>query len=106
MKKIVKSDKVIVISGEDAGKEGLILKINHSTNRAIVEGVNFVHRHVKPTQKNPQGGIVEKEAPVHVTNLLVICSKCNAGVKTKIVKLADGGKVRVCKKCGEMITIS
>ena len=104
MKSIIKGDKVIVISGEDRGKEGIVLKIESSTNRAIVEGINFVKRHTRPTQKNPQGGIVEKEAPLNISNLMVICNKCNAGVKTKIIRLSDGGKVRACKKCGEMIT--
>jgi len=104
MKSIIKGDKVIVISGEDRGKEGIVLKVESSTNRAIVEGINFIKRHTRPTQKNPQGGIVEKEAPVNISNLMVICNKCNAGVKTKIIRLSDGGKVRACKKCGEMIT--
>ena len=87
MRKINKGDRVIVISGEDRGKEGVILKINSPANRAIV------------------GGIVDKEAPVDFSNLLVICGKCNTGVKTKIVRLSDGSKVRACKKCGEMITV-
>ncbi len=103
MKRIVKGDRVIVISGEDRGKEGVVLKTVPSSNRVIVEGINFVKRHTKATRKTPQGGIVEKEAPVHITNLMVICGKCNAGVKTNIITLSDGRKVRGCKKCGEMI---
>ena len=106
MKKIHKNDRVIVISGEDRGKEGIVLKVFSSSSRVIVEGINFVKRHTKPTQKNPQGGIVEKEAPVDISNLMVICGKCNAGVKTKIITLSDGGKVRACKKCSEMISSS
>ena len=104
MKKIQKGDRVIVLSGEDRGKEGLVLKVEPAKNRAIVEGINFVKRHQKPTQTSPQGGIVEKEAPVHMTNLMVICGKCNEAVKTKTITLADGRKTRACKKCGEMIT--
>ena len=103
MRKIRKGDRVIIISGEDLGKEGAVLKIDPLKNRAIVEGINFVKRHQKPTQKSPQGGIVEKEASVHQSNLMVICGKCNAGVKTKTIILQDGGKVRACKRCGEMI---
>lgn len=103
MRKICKGDRVIVISGEDRGKEGAILKIEPAKKRAIVEGINFVKRHQKPTQKSPQGGIVEKEAPVNMSNLMVICGKCNAGVKTKTVVLQDGGKVRACIRCGEII---
>ena len=103
MKKICKGDRVIVVSGDDRGKEGVVLKVDTLNNRMIVEGINFVKRHQKPTQKNPQGGIVEKEASVNSSNLMIICGKCNAGVKTKNIILADGSKVRACKKCGEMI---
>ncbi len=106
MKKICKNDRVIVISGDDRGKEGKVLKVDTENNRAIVESVNFVKRHMRPTQQNPQGGIVEKEAAVRLSNLMVICGKCNAGVKTKMTRLSDGGKVRTCKRCGEMITNS
>ena len=104
MRKICKGDRVIVISGEDQGKEGVVLKIETGKNRAIVEGINFIKRHQKPTQKSPQGGIVEKEASVNMSNLMVVCGKCNAGVKTKIIILQDGHKVRACKQCGEIIT--
>lgn len=104
MKKIHKGDRVIVISGDDRGKEGVVLKVDPGKYKAIVEGVNFVKRHQKATQKATQGGIVEKESPVHLSNLVVICSKCNAGVKTRTVVLSDGNKVRACKKCGEMLT--
>ena len=104
MRKISKGDRVIVISGEDRGKEGVVLKIDTKNKRAIVEGINFVKRHQRPTQRNPQGGIVEKEAPVHLSNLMVICGRCNAGVKTKTVILQDGGSARACRRCGEIIT--
>jgi len=104
MNRIKKGDRVIVISGDDKGKEGVVLKADSTRSTSIVEGVNFVKRHQRATQKNPQAGIVEKEAPIHNSNLMVVCSKCSAGVRTKIIELADGGKVRACKKCGEMIT--
>ena len=97
MRKIHKGDRVILLSGDDRGKEGVILKIDASKNRAIIEGVNFIKRHQKATQKSPQ------EAPVDISNLMVICGKCNAGVKTKVVILQDGGKARACKRCGEII---
>jgi large subunit ribosomal protein L24 len=67
--RIKKGDRVLVLSGEDKGKEGVVLKVDRKKDRAIVEGINFVKRHQKPTQKSPQGGIVEKEAPVHMSNL-------------------------------------
>ena len=75
MKRIRKGDTVEVLSGEYSGKEGVVLKIDPSKERAIVEGVNFVKRHTRPTQKNPQGGIVEKEAPIHLSNLRPIGRK-------------------------------
>ena len=103
MRKIHKGDRVIVLAGDDRGKEGVVLKVNVEKSQAIVEGVNFVKRHQKPTRTAPQGGILEKESPVRMSNLMVICAKCNAGVKTKTMTLSDGNKVRACKKCGEMI---
>lgn len=106
MRKICKGDRVIVTSGEDRGKEGIVLKVDSSKNRAIVESTNFVKRHQKPTQKSPQGGIVEKEAPVDFSNLMVVCGKCNAGVKTKTIILEEGNKARACKQCGEIISSS
>ena len=106
MRRIHKGDRVIVLAGDDRGKEGVVLKVDPAKETAIVEGVNFVKRHQKPTQKAVQGGIVEKEAPVRMSNLMVICGKCNAGVKTKTVKLADGSKVRACRKCDEIIVAS
>lgn len=105
MKKIHKGDRVIVVSGESRGKEGVVLKVDPQKDMAIVEGVNFMKRHQRPTRQNPQGGILEKEAPVHLSNVMVVCAKCNAGVKTKFVFLEDGSKVRTCKQCNEIITV-
>ncbi|MFA6472324.1 MAG: 50S ribosomal protein L24 [Candidatus Latescibacterota bacterium] len=104
MKRIHKNDRVIVLSGDDGGKEGVVLKVNTEKNQAIVQGINFVKRHQRPTKVAPTGGILEKEAPINMSNLMVICAKCNAGVKTKTVTLSDGNKIRTCKKCGEMLT--
>ncbi|MBN1292223.1 MAG: 50S ribosomal protein L24 [Candidatus Latescibacteria bacterium] len=104
MSKIQKGDRVIVLSGEDRGKEGVVLKVDPGKSRAIVQGINFVKRHQKPTQTNPQGGIVEKEGPVHMSNLMVIDPKTNQATKTRLVKLENGHKVRVSKISGEMIT--
>jgi large subunit ribosomal protein L24 len=103
MKKIHKDDRVIVISGDDRGKEGVVLKVDSAKGKAIVEGINFVKRHQRPSRTSPRGGILEKESPVDMSNLMVICGKCNAGVKTRTVTLSDGNKVRACKKCGEML---
>jgi large subunit ribosomal protein L24 len=105
MKKIVKSDNVIVLSGNDQGKTGKILKVFPDKNRAVVEGVNLIKRHTRPTRDLPQGGIIEKEAPVHISNLKVICPKCNRPTRVGIRILEDKSKVRYCKhpNCGEII---
>ncbi|AEH45336.1 ribosomal protein L24 [Thermodesulfatator indicus DSM 15286] len=99
---IRKNDQVVVITGKDKGKIGKVLQVFPRRQRAIVEGVNIVKRHMKPTPYT-EGGIVEKPAPVHISNLMVFCPKCNKGVKVGRKFLEDGTKVRVCKKCGEII---
>jgi len=97
-----KNDKVLVISGRDNGKSGKILKILNSSNRALVEGVNMVKKHNKPTPTS-SGGIIEKEAPIHLSNLMIICPKCTEGTRISKKILEDKTKTRICKKCGEEI---
>ncbi|GAK13823.1 50S ribosomal protein L24 [Geomicrobium sp. JSM 1781026] len=95
-------DKVKVITGKDKGKEGVILKALPSKERVIVEGVNVVKKHAKPTQENPQGGILNEEAAIHVSNVMLIDPK--SGEPTRVgYKHEDGKKVRVAKKSGEVI---
>lgn len=101
--KIKKNDNVIVIAGNDKGKKGKVLKTMPEKDRAIVEGVNFIKRHTRPRKQGEKSGILEKEAPLNVTNLMVICSKCDKGVRVGIRVLADGKHARVCKSCGEML---
>lgn len=97
-----KGDTVIVIKGKYAGKKGKILQVFPLTQRVIVEGVNVVKRHSRATRKLPQGGIVEKEAPVASSNVMFVCSKCNQ--PTRIGKKLIGQKnQRFCKKCGELL---
>jgi large subunit ribosomal protein L24 len=96
-------DKVEVIAGKDKGRVGKITKIYPELQKAKVEKVNIVKRHVKPNMQNQQGGIMEMEAPIHVSNLMLICAKCAKTVRVKRQLLDDGTKVRVCKKCGETI---
>lgn len=105
MRKIVKSDMVVVLSGKFRGKTGKILKVFPEKNRAVVEGVNLIKRHQRPTKDLPQGGIVEKEGPIHLSNLKVICPKCNRPTRVGIKVLEDRSKVRFCKlsDCGEII---
>ncbi len=100
---IKKGDTVIVLAGDDKGKQGKILEVIIDKQRAVVEGVNIVKKHTKPNAKHPQGGIIEMEAPIHISNLQILDPKTN--VPTRICrKVAENGKlVRVAKKSGEEI---
>jgi large subunit ribosomal protein L24 len=100
---IAKNDIVEVIAGNDRGKRGKVLKVLPRNKRVIVEGVNFIHRHTKPRTQGDQGGIIEKEAPVDVSNVMLVCTKCDTGVRVRTKILADKTKTRVCTQCGEMI---
>jgi len=100
---IKKNDKVIILSGKEQGKIGNVLKVDSEKGRAIVEKINVVKRHSKPSAANAQGGIIEKEAPIHISNLMIICNKCAEPTRIGKRILDDGSKVRVCKKCGEII---
>lgn len=100
---VKKGDLVMVISGKDAGKKGKVLSVDRAKGRVIVEGVNIVKRHTRPTPKMPQGGIIEKEALVASSNVMLFCNKCNRPTRIGKQFLADGTKTRVCKKCGEVI---
>lgn len=100
---IKKDDKVKVISGKDKGKVGKVLKIIKKKNRVLVENINIVKRHTKPNAQNRQGGILESEAPIHWSNVMLMCNKCIEPVRVKQKTLDDGKKVRVCSKCNEII---
>ena len=98
-----KDDQVEVIAGKDKGRVGKILKILPAESKAIVERINMVKRHTKPTEMNQQGQIVEREAPIHVSNLQLICPECTKTGRIGKKVLEDGTKVRFCKSCGESI---
>ncbi|MEC2075501.1 50S ribosomal protein L24 [Metabacillus fastidiosus] len=99
---VKKGDKVMVISGKDKGKQGVILAAFPKQDRVLVEGVNIVKKHSKPSQVNPQGGIVSQEAPIHVSNVMPLDPK--SGEPTRVgYKVVDGKKVRVAKKSGETL---
>ena len=99
---IKKNDTVIVLAGEDKGKTGKVLKVLHEKQRAIVEGINMVSKSTKPSAKNPQGGIVKQEAPIHVSNLSLIDPK--SGKPTRVsIKREGKNVVRIAKKSGEEI---
>jgi len=97
------NDQVEISAGKDTGRVGMVLKVHHKTSRVVVEKVNMVKRHTKPSAVNQQGGIIEKEAAVHVSNVLIICPKCTKTVRVGNKMLDDGQKVRFCKKCGEAV---
>jgi large subunit ribosomal protein L24 len=105
--KLKKGDTVLVVCGDDRGKMGKILKVDLKKNRAIVEGVNFIKRHTRPTNRNPKGGIVEKEASVNLSNLMLYCHRCASPSKPsfKIIESSEGmkSKIRICRKCGETV---
>ncbi len=96
-----KGDMVMVISGKNAGTKGKVLEVIPKTGRVVVEKVNIVKKHAKPSQKLPQGGIQEKEAPIASSNVMLYCEKCNAPTRVGHKEL-DGKFVRVCKHCGEV----
>ena len=100
---VKKGDVVQVISGKEIGKRGRILSVDTAKGRVIVEGANMVKKHMKPTQVNPQGGILEKEGSIASSNVLLYCDKCKMPVRHGKLIQADGTKVRVCKKCGEVL---
>lgn len=100
---IRKGDKVKVLSGRDRGAVGRVLTVYTQRGTALVEKVNIVKRHQRPTQQLQKGGIIEKEAPVRLSNLQLVCSKCSKPTRVRREKLTEGGSVRVCRKCKEMI---
>lgn len=101
--KIKKDDEVVVVTGRDRGKRGKVLRSLPAENRLIVEGVNMVKRHTKPSQADPQGGIKEKEASIHVSNVALVDPKSSRPTRVGFKVLGDGRKVRVAKRSGEVI---
>ena len=100
---IRKGDLVQVISGNDKGKRGKVLSVAREKNRAIVEGIRMMKRHTRPTQRDPQGGIVEREATIHISNLMVICPKTDKPTRIGKKKIENGKYVRTSVRSGEMI---
>jgi large subunit ribosomal protein L24 len=95
-----KGDLVVVISGEDKGKKGHVLKAFPKTGRVIVEKVHMIKKHAKPSQRNPQGGIITMEAPIQASNVMLFNEKLNA-VSKPVIQIREGNRVRVCKKSGD-----
>ncbi len=101
--KIKLNDQVEVISGKDKGRVGKVTKVLLAEDKLLVEKVNVIKRHTKPSNTNQQGGIIEKEAPIQVSNVMLICPQCSKTTRGGKKFLEDGQKVRFCKKCGETI---
>jgi large subunit ribosomal protein L24 len=94
------NDTVLVISGDDRGARGKVLRVNREAGKLVVEGVNRVYKHVRRSQKNPQGGRLSMEMPVRISNVQLICQACGAATRLGARYQADGTKERYCKKCG------
>src|SRR5438132_12875801 len=97
---IRKDDNVQVTAGDDAGATGRVLRVLPDKNKVVVEGVNKVYKHVRPSRRNPQGGRLSKEMPVAASNVMIICPSCRRGVRVGRRYTAEGRKERFCKKCG------
>lgn len=101
MNKIKKNDVVYILSGKDAGKSGKIFRIYPGKGRALVEGINYVKKHMRKTKADQQGGVVQKESPIHLSNIALFCKTCNKPSRVGINVLADGTRSRYCKRCKE-----
>ena len=100
---VKKNDMVKIIAGKEQGKSGKVLRVFPEKGRVVVESLNIIKRHTRPNQLNPEGGIVEKEAPLSISNVMLICGSCNQATRTGIRLLEDGTKTRYCKKCNESV---
>jgi large subunit ribosomal protein L24 len=100
---VKKGDLVQVMAGKEKGKQGKVLQVFLTKNRLTVENLNIVKRHTRPSRQNQEGGIVEKEAAIAASNVMIVCSSCNKPTRTGLSILEDGTKVRSCKKCNENV---
>lgn len=102
MIKIKKNDTVLVKSGKDKGKKGKVLRVFRNERKAIVENINLMKKAIRRTREDQKEGLVQMEAPIHLSNIMLICKQCNNSIRTKITVLKDGAKIRECKKCGSV----
>ena len=100
---IMKEDTVLVIAGREKGKKGRVLSVMPAKSSLIIEKINIIKRHMKPNRKYAQGGIIEREAPIHMSNVILVCPKCNKSTRIANLLMESGKKVRTCKKCKEVI---
>lgn len=101
--KIRKNDSVILIAGKDSGKKGKVRRVLLREDRVIVEGLNMIKRHSRAGRAARQGGIIELEAPIHVSNVMLLCAKCGRPTRIGVRSLTDGKRVRICRSCREVI---
>ncbi len=100
---IKKDDTVLIISGDEKGKRGRVITVYPKKQKVLVEKLNVIKRHMKPSKKYAQGGIIEKEAPIHRSKVMLVCSKCNKPTRIGLKILESGSKVRTCNKCREVL---
>ena len=100
---IKKNDSVLVITGKEKSKKGRVIAVNPAKSKILIERINIIKRHMKPSKKYSQGGIIEKEASLHISNVMLLCPKCDKPTRIGSTILSDGKKVRACKKCREVI---
>ena len=98
-----KDDVVRIIAGRDRGKQGKVLQVYAKDGRLRVERIHMIKRHTRPTQQMQQGGIIEREGTIHISNVMLLCTRCNRGVRVGHQVLDDGKKVRVCRRCGDVL---
>ncbi len=103
MAKIKKNDTVKISTGKDKGKTGKVITVWPKANRALVQGLNMVKKHTRPTREDQKGGVIQKESPIQISNLMVVCQKCSKPARVGFSILSDGTKTRICKKCKEII---
>ena len=103
MNKIKKNDIVYVLAGRDKGKTGKVFKVMPKKDRALVEGINYVKKHARKTKTDQQGGIIQMESAIHISNIALFCKNCNKASRVGINVLADGTRSRFCKRCKEVI---
>lgn len=103
MRKIKRNDTVVITTGKDRGKSGVVRDVLTKRNRVVVEGLNLIKKHQRPTQQAgvpAPGGIITREAPIHASNVMLICKNCDKPTRTSVRLRSDGAKVRACKRCG------
>ena len=100
---VKKNDKVRILTGKDKGKTGKVLLVDKKNTRLIIEGLNMVKKMQRPSQQNQKGGIIDIESPINISNVKVVCPKCDEAVRIRKKQLEDGKRVRACGKCGEIM---